>query len=134
MERALQVARCRLIDVRLIGLRSEEPRGESFVELSSELLRDAAVRRLGDQGMGEPPPTRGFVFGVDEPAAFHGPESMIEGLVGDVTDEGTDRGDPEPPTLDRCMLQDRSRRRIQIVQAGGQERMDGRWVSRPHHR
>ena len=86
MERALEMAGGGLIDIWLIGILGEEPRSEALVEFGSLFLRDAAIRSLSDKRMGEPPPTRRFIFCVDEPATFQRQKPFVERLVGDVAD------------------------------------------------
>ena len=70
MQRALEVARDRLVDAGLVGVLLDHPVGESLVQIRPQLLRQASVRGLEDERMREAPATAGFVLRLHETFPF----------------------------------------------------------------
>lgn len=126
VEGALEMAGGRLIDVGVLGFLGQEPCREPLVKRCPELLRDAPIRRLGDQGMREPPPSGRLVVEVDESAAFQQHESVVERLLVDTLGERSHRGHAEPSAFDRRVLQYPSGRRLEVTDPGREERLHGR--------
>ena len=70
MQRALEVARDRLVDVGLVGVLLGHPVGEPLVQIGSQLLREASVCGLEDERVREAPPTGGLVLRLHETSSL----------------------------------------------------------------
>ena len=117
--------RDRLVDIGLVGVLLDHPVGEALVQIRPQLLGKASVRGLEDERVCETPPTGGLVLRLDETSSFERVHRSFEVIRIEVGGERTERGDPEPTSLDRCAPEDETRRGIEVIEPRGEQRVQG---------
>ena len=82
----------------------------------TQLLGQASIGRLADEGVSEPPPTAGFVLRLKQTASFEGDNCRLEGFRGKIWGERPKRAEAEPAALHRCSLEDEPRCGLEAVE------------------
>src|SRR6185436_9322672 len=109
---------------RLVGVALEDALREPFVEVGALALGDRAVRGVGDEAVFEPPPIAAGVLGAREALRLERVErhaNLIRRALAEVDDDSG----PEPASLDRGALGDVTDRRLEPIEARGEERLHG---------
>jgi hypothetical protein len=119
------VAGRRFIRVGLLGVAVEDALREPLVKVGTLALRDPSVRRVGHEAVFEPPALAARVLGAGEALRLERVERRSH-LARRALAEADDDGLAEAAALDRRELGDVADRRVQAVEARGEERLHRR--------